>query len=80
MYCKVIELIQSKDEGQNVFLHSLGIVSPHQSATSILVLWVETQEHKYPEIMKEEAILGDEIVLDHSMPGSKVGDYSGPQN
>ena len=45
MYCKVIELIQSKDEGQNVFLHSLGIVSPHQSATSILVLWVETQEN-----------------------------------
>ena len=57
-----------------MFPHSLGIMLPHQSAKSLRVLWVEAQEHKYPEVVEEEEIIGDEIVLNLSMPGSKVGD------
>ena len=29
--------------------------------------------------VEEEESIGEEIVLNHSMPGSKVGDYSGPK-
>ena len=62
-----------------MFPHSLGIMSSHQSAKSLLVLWVEAQEHTYLAVVEEEEIMEDEIVLDRNMPGSKVGDYSGPQ-
>ena len=78
MYCKVIELVQSKDEGPSMFPYSLEIMSPHQSAKSLLVLWVEAQEPKYPEVVEEEEIIEEEMVPDHSIPGSNVGDYSGP--
>ena len=78
MHHKVIKLVQSKDEGQRVFPHSLVIRSPAQITKSLLVLWVEAPEHRYPEVVEEGEIIWDAIVLDHNMQGSKVGDYSGP--
>ena len=61
-----------------MFPHSLWIIPPCQSTKSLLVIWMEAQEHKYPGVVEEEEIIGEKNVLDHIIPCSKVGDYSGP--